>query len=56
MDYSQINAAAEGYKADMTRFLRDLVKIPGESCGETVSYTHLASTTSIPEVTSPNAA
>ena len=30
MDYSQINAAAEGYKADMTRFLRDLVKIPGE--------------------------
>ena len=29
MDYSQ-----EGYKADMTRFLRDLVKIPGESCGE----------------------
>ena len=34
MDYSQINAAAEGYKADMTRFLRDLVKIPGESCGE----------------------
>ena len=29
MDYSQINAAAEGYKADMTRFLRDLVKIPG---------------------------
>ena len=31
---SQINAAAEGYKADMTRFLRDLVKIPGESCGE----------------------
>lgn len=34
MDYSQINAAAEGYKTDMTRFLRDLVKIPGESCGE----------------------
>ena len=34
MDYSQINAAAKGYKADMTRFLRDLVKIPGESCGE----------------------
>ena len=34
MDYSQINAAAEGYKADMTRFLRDHVKIPGESCGE----------------------
>ena len=34
MDYSQINAAAEGYKADMTRFSRDLVKIPGESWRE----------------------
>ena len=23
-----------GYKDDMTKFLRDLVRIPGESCGE----------------------
>lgn len=34
MDYSKINEAAKNYEADMTRFLRDLVKIPGESCGE----------------------
>ncbi len=34
MDFSMIKAAAEGYIADMTRFLRDLVRIPGESCGE----------------------
>ncbi len=34
MDYAKINEAAKGYEADMTRFLRDLVKIPGESCGE----------------------
>ena len=34
MDYTKINEAAMGYKDDMTRFLRDLVRIPGESCGE----------------------
>ena len=34
MDYAKIQAAAEGYQEAMTRFLRDLVKIPGESCGE----------------------
>lgn len=34
MDFSKIKAAAEGYQADMTKFLRDLVAIPGESCGE----------------------
>ena len=34
MDYKQIQAAAEGYLADMTKFLRDLVRIPGESAGE----------------------
>lgn len=34
MDFEKIKAAAEGYKADMTRFLRDLVRIPGESAGE----------------------
>ena len=34
MDYSKINEAAKGYEADMTKFLRDLVRIPGESCGE----------------------
>ena len=34
MDYAKINEAAKNYEADMTKFLRDLVKIPGESCGE----------------------
>ena len=34
MDFEKIKAAAQNYEADMARFLRDLVKIPGESCGE----------------------
>ncbi|MEG0395604.1 MAG: YgeY family selenium metabolism-linked hydrolase [Oscillospiraceae bacterium] len=34
MDFGKIKQMAEGYEKDMTQFLRDLVKIPGESCGE----------------------
>lgn len=34
MDYEKIKQAAEGYKEDMTKFLRDLIRIPGESAGE----------------------
>lgn len=34
MDFNAINEAAKNYEKDMTRFLRDLVKIPGESCDE----------------------
>ncbi len=34
MDFQAIKAASELYKGAMTKFLRDLVKIPGESCGE----------------------
>lgn len=34
MDFAKIKAAAEGYKADMTKFLRDMIRIPGESAGE----------------------
>ena len=34
MDFAAIRAAAEGYRADMTRFLRDLIAIPSESCQE----------------------
>ena len=34
MDFQKIRAAAEGYEAAMTKFLRELVKIPGESCTE----------------------
>lgn len=34
MDFDKVKKAAEGYQEDMTKFLRDLVEIPGESCGE----------------------
>ena len=34
MDFDKIKSNAEGYEKAMTKFLRDLVKIPGESCGE----------------------
>jgi putative selenium metabolism hydrolase len=34
MDFERIKSSAEGYKASMTKFLRDLIAIPGESCGE----------------------
>lgn len=34
MDFNAIKKAAEGYQADMTMFLRELVAIPGESAGE----------------------
>ncbi len=34
MDYSKIIEAAQGYQKDMTAFLRDMIKIPSESCEE----------------------
>ena len=34
MDFNAVKKASEGYREDMTKFLRDLVAIPGESCGE----------------------
>ena len=34
MDFNKIKAAAASYEKDMTQFLRDLVRIPGESAGE----------------------
>ncbi|HPX93483.1 MAG TPA: YgeY family selenium metabolism-linked hydrolase [Bacillota bacterium] len=34
MDYDRIRQVAESYKEDMVKFLRDLIRIPGESCGE----------------------
>ena len=34
MDFEAIKARAEFYNADMTRFLREMVSFPGESCGE----------------------
>ena len=34
MDFEKIKAAAQGYEADMTKFLRDMLRIPGESADE----------------------
>ena len=34
MNFDQIKSKSESYKEDMTKFLRDLVAIPGESCKE----------------------
>jgi len=34
LNFDAIKKAAQGYEADMTKFLRDLIKIPGESSGE----------------------
>lgn len=34
MDFTNIKSQAEEYKVQMTKFLRDLVAIPGESCEE----------------------
>ncbi|MCD8141566.1 MAG: YgeY family selenium metabolism-linked hydrolase [Planctomycetaceae bacterium] len=34
MDFAKIKSAAESYKDDMTKFLRAMVRIPGESAGE----------------------
>ncbi len=34
LDFNRIKEAAQGYEANMTKFLRDLVAIPGESCEE----------------------
>ena len=34
MNFEEIKKAAEGYEKDMTKFLRDLVKIPSESAEE----------------------
>ncbi len=34
IDFKKINELAEGYKKDMTRFLRDMIRIPSESCQE----------------------
>ena len=34
LDYAQIKAAAEAYKADMSAFLRAMISHPSESCEE----------------------
>lgn len=42
MDFNQIKEAAKGYEADMTKFLRDIVKFPGESCDEKAHANRIA--------------
>ena len=32
MDFEAIKKAAQGYQADMSRFLRDMISHPSESC------------------------
>ena len=34
LDFAKIKALAEGYKPDMSRFLRDMIRLPSESCQE----------------------
>ena len=34
MDFDAVKSRAEFYKEDMTKLLRDIVKLPGESCNE----------------------
>jgi putative selenium metabolism hydrolase len=34
MNYSDVKEKAKSYEQEMTQFLRDLIAIPGESCGE----------------------
>ena len=34
MDFNKIKEAAQNYQADMTAFLRAIVRNPGESCDE----------------------
>ncbi len=34
MDFEAIKKAAQGYRAEMSRFLRDMIAIPSESCDE----------------------
>ncbi len=34
LDFNKINDLSENYKPEMTRFLRDMIKLPSESCQE----------------------
>ncbi len=41
LDYEAIKVKAEGYKADMAAFLRELIAIPSESCEEEKVVKHI---------------
>ena len=34
LDFAKFNELADGYKPEMTRFLRDMIRLPSESCQE----------------------
>ena len=34
VDFSRVNELAKKYEPEMTRFLRDMIRIPSESCQE----------------------
>ena len=42
LDYAKIKEAAQNYEKDMTGFLRDIVKFPGESCDEKAHIDRIA--------------
>lgn len=42
LDYAKIKEAAQNYQKDMTKFLREIVKNPGESCDEKAHITRIA--------------
>ena len=42
MDYSKILEAAQSYQEDMTAFLRDMIRIPSESCEEELVIKRIA--------------
>ena len=42
MEFNKIKEAAKNYEADMSKFLRDIVKFPGESCDEKAHIDRIA--------------
>lgn len=42
LDYGKIKEAAQNYGRDMTKFLREIVKYPGESCDEKAHIDRIA--------------
>ena len=54
LDYGKIKEAAKSYEKDMTRFLREIVKNPGESCGEKAHIDRIAEEMGFPIVVRPS--
>ena len=42
LDYKKVKEAAKGYEQDMTKFLREIVQNPGESCDEKLHIERIA--------------